>query len=115
MAQHDQSDLADGEPIQSKHITHQPAPRIGDLNGAFSVYARLRDRLRSAVRGRDEVIELVIIATLADGHILLEDFPGSGKTTLAKALGDSIVDDQPNDDIVALRRIQFTPDLLPSD
>jgi MoxR-like ATPase len=105
----------DGEPIQSKHITHQPAPRIADLYGAFSVYARLRDRLRAVVRGRDEVIELVIVAVLADGHVLLEDFPGSGKTTLAKALGDSIVDDKPDDNIVSLRRIQFTPDLLPSD
>jgi MoxR-like ATPase len=116
MSQHDGSpNLADGEPIQSKHITHQPAPRIGDLNGAYSVYARLRERLGAVVRGRDEVIELIIVAVLADGHVLLEDFPGSGKTTLAKALGDSIVDDQPHDEIVALRRIQFTPDLLPSD
>ena len=47
--------------------------------------------------------------------MLLEDYPGSGKTTLAKALGDCIIDDQPNDDIVTIRRIQFTPDLLPSD
>jgi MoxR-like ATPase len=69
----------------------------------------------AAVRGRDEVIETVICAVLADGHILLEDFPGSGKTTLAKALGDSIIDDIPQDDIVTIRRIQFTPDLLPSD
>jgi MoxR-like ATPase len=116
MAPHEgSSNVADGEPIQSKHITHQPAPRNNDLAGAFSVYARLRDRLRAQVRGRDEVIELVIIAVMADGHVLLEDFPGSGKTTLAKALGDSIIDDQPHDDIVALRRIQFTPDLLPSD
>jgi MoxR-like ATPase len=105
----------DGDAIQSKHITYQPAPRIGDLAGARSVYTRLRDRLRATVRGRDEVIELVICAVLADGHVLLEDFPGSGKTTLAKALGDSIVDDNPHDDIVTLRRIQFTPDLLPSD
>ncbi|MGE0547132.1 MAG: AAA family ATPase [Kofleriaceae bacterium] len=105
----------DGQPIQSKHITHELAPRIVDLNGAYDVYRRLRDRLRAAVRGRDEVIEMIICAVLADGHVLLEDFPGSGKTTLAKALGDSIIDDKPNDDIVSLRRIQFTPDLLPSD
>ncbi|HTR49819.1 MAG TPA: AAA family ATPase [Kofleriaceae bacterium] len=105
----------DADAIQSKHITYQPAPRITDFAGAQSVYTRLRDRLRAAVRGRDEVIELVICAVLADGHVLLEDFPGSGKTTLAKALGDSIIDDIPTDDIVTLRRIQFTPDLLPSD
>jgi MoxR-like ATPase len=58
---------------------------------------------------------MIIIAILADGHVLLEDYPGSGKTTLAKALGDAVIDDQPEDNIVTIRRIQFTPDLLPSD
>ena len=67
------------------------------------------------MRGRDQVIDLIIVALLADGHVLLEDHPGSGKTTLAKALGDAIIDDRPDDDIVTFRRIQFTPDLLPSD
>ncbi|MBP9113776.1 MAG: AAA family ATPase [Polyangiaceae bacterium] len=100
---------------QSEHVTTQLAPPIRDLNGAYGVVERLRSRLRASVRGRDDVIELIIIAMLSDGHVLLEDFPGSGKTTLAKALGDSIVDDNPNDDIVTFRRIQFTPDLLPSD
>ena len=66
--------------------------------------------------GRDDVIELAIIALIADGHILLEDFPGSGKTTLAKALGEAIDNGFSNDEsIVPFRRIQFTPDLLPSD
>jgi MoxR-like ATPase len=82
---------------------------------AHDVYSRLKNRLRRAVKGRDDVIELVLIAMLADGHVLLEDYPGSGKTTLAKTLGDSIVDDIPDDEIAAYRRIQFTPDLLPSD
>jgi MoxR-like ATPase len=100
---------------QSEHVTHTPAPAITDLNGAYSVVQRLRARLQSAVRGRDEVIELLVIALLADGHMLLEDYPGSGKTTLAKALGDCIIDDRPDDDISTFRRIQFTPDLLPSD
>ncbi len=100
---------------QSEHVTDQLAPAITDLNGAWGVIERLRARLRSAVRGRDAVIEMIIVAMLADGHILLEDYPGSGKTTLAKALGDSIIDDNPNDNIVTFRRIQFTPDLLPSD
>jgi MoxR-like ATPase len=110
----DMSDLG-GERIQSKHITEEKAPPITDLDGAFGVYTRLKNRLQAAVKGRDDVIELIIIAVLSDGHVLLEDFPGSGKTTLAKALGDSIIDDMPHDDIVAIRRIQFTPDLLPSD
>jgi len=100
---------------QSEHVTDKLAPPITDLNGAYGVIERFRARLRAAVSGRDEVIEVIITAMLADGHILLEDYPGSGKTTLAKALGDSIVDDNPNDDIVTFRRIQFTPDLLPSD
>ncbi|UJR84439.1 AAA family ATPase [Sandaracinus amylolyticus] len=101
--------------IQSEHITYTPAPRIETLDGAYGVVQRMRGRLARAVRGRDDVIDTIIIAMLADGHVLLEDFPGSGKTTLAKALGDCIIDDRPDDDIVAIRRIQFTPDLLPSD
>jgi MoxR-like ATPase len=105
----------DSEFEQSEHITRTPAPPITDVKGAFGVFDRLRQRLRRAVRGRDEVIDLVVVALLGDGHVLLEDYPGSGKTTLAKALGDSIVDDLPDDDIVTFRRIQFTPDLLPSD
>ncbi|MCB9794915.1 MAG: AAA family ATPase [Alphaproteobacteria bacterium] len=99
----------------SRHITHEPAPPILDLEGAEGVVRRLRGRLIKSVIGRDDVIELIVIALLADGHVLLEDFPGSGKTTLAKALGDCVIDDQPNDDIVTIRRIQFTPDLLPGD
>jgi MoxR-like ATPase len=100
---------------QSRHITRSPAPRITDIAGAQSVVERLRARLNKAVLGREAVIDLVICALLADGHVLLEDYPGSGKTTLAKALGDALIDDQPDDVIVTLRRIQFTPDLLPGD
>ncbi len=100
---------------QSKHVTHEKAPPITDMEGAHGVVKRLMDRLTKGVIGRDAIIELVIIALLADGHVLLEDFPGSGKTTLAKALGDAIIDDMPDDDIVTIRRIQFTPDLLPAD
>jgi len=111
----DDADDLGGDKIQSKYVTDEKAPPITDLEGAYGVFTRLRNRLHAAVKGRDEVIDLVIIALLSDGHVLLEDFPGSGKTTLAKALGDSIIDDMPHDDIVAIRRIQFTPDLLPSD
>jgi MoxR-like ATPase len=87
------------------------------IDGAHRVAKRLGDRLRAAVRGRDDVIELVLTALLADGHVLLEDYPGSGKTTLARALGGAIEADGVGRDqhIAAFRRIQFTPDLLPSD
>ncbi|MDB4990147.1 MAG: MoxR-like ATPase [Myxococcaceae bacterium] len=86
-----------------------------DLNQAQALAERLRTRLAVAVRGRDEVIDLLLIALLADGHVLLEDFPGSGKTTLARALGEAIETDGGEAHIAAFRRIQFTPDLLPSD
>ncbi len=92
-----------------------PAFSLADSRG---VAKRLFDRVSAVVRGRDDVIELVLISLIADGHILLEDFPGSGKTTLAKALGEAIVDDRPEQIrglVQAFRRIQFTPDLLPSD
>ena len=69
--------------------------------------------LRQAIVGRDEVIDLLVVALLADGHVLLEDYPGSGKTTLAKALGNAIHSDESQ--METFQRIQFTPDLLPTD
>ncbi len=90
-------------------------PAEDPLSLAMEVMEHLRARLRAQVLGRDEVIDLVLVALLSDGHVLLEDFPGSGKTTLAKALGSSIADDRPDDYIADFRRVQFTPDLLPSD
>ncbi len=98
-----------------------PAAQSAHLQDAVSVLNRLTQAVKQQVLGRDDVIELVIIALVADGHVLLEDFPGSGKTTLAKALGEAIVTtakDQAEGaqaSIVPFRRIQFTPDLLPSD
>jgi len=85
------------------------------LESAHTLATRLQQRLRTAVIGRDEVIELVLVALLSDGHVLLEDYPGSGKTTLARALGEAIRADRGPEGISAFRRIQFTPDLLPSD
>jgi MoxR-like ATPase len=86
-----------------------------DLAQAQSLFERLRLRLQAAVRGRDDVIELLLVALFADGHVLLEDFPGSGKTTLARALGEAVTGNGGDDQIASFRRIQFTPDLLPSD
>ena len=98
-----------------------PAAQSARLQDAVVVLGRLTQAVKQQVLGRDDVIELVIIALVADGHVLLEDFPGSGKTTLAKALGEAIITtakDQAEGaqaSIVPFRRIQFTPDLLPSD
>ena len=86
------------------------------LEKAGRVADRLRARLTAAVKGREDVIELLLVALLADGHVLLEDYPGSGKTTLARALGSAISESPGSTKhISAFRRIQFTPDLLPSD
>ncbi|MDX2175185.1 MAG: AAA family ATPase [Candidatus Sumerlaeia bacterium] len=69
--------------------------------------ARLRENIVSVMRGKREVVDLCICALLARGHVLLEDVPGVGKTTLASLLARSIDG--------SFQRIQFTSDLLPSD
>lgn len=101
------------------HSASAPASIAADpdalLAAAHRDFTRLKQRLRAAVVGRDEVIELVLVALLADGHVLLEDFPGSGKTTLARALGSALEAEDAVPGIAPFRRIQFTPDLLPSD
>jgi len=88
---------------------------VDSLTEAREVAEHVRGHMKDNVMGRDDVVELVLVALFADGHCLLEDYPGSGKTTLAKSLGNAIHDDLPDDDIPSFRRIQFTPDLLPSD
>lgn len=107
------------QPDTSAQETVAPIPLSTTLQQARKVLQNLSQAVRQQVIGRDEVIELVIIALVADGHVLLEDFPGSGKTTLAKALGEAIVTEPDSSGnlagIVPFRRIQFTPDLLPSD
>ncbi len=68
---------------------------------------RIKSNIQTVIVGKDEVIELLTVALLCEGHVLLEDVPGIGKTTLAKAMAASLG--------CTFRRIQFTPDLLPSD
>jgi MoxR-like ATPase len=65
------------------------------------------DNISQAILGKRHVVELAVTCLLSEGHLLLEDFPGTGKTSLAKALANAIVGSN--------ARIQFTPDLLPSD
>ena len=70
------------------------------------VYA-LQQNIRRVIVGKDEAIELALIALLCKGHVLIEDVPGVGKTTLVAALAKSLS--------CTFRRIQFTPDVMPSD
>jgi MoxR-like ATPase len=79
---------------------------MGSESGNSDI-AKLQHNVASVVLGKPEVIRLAMIALLADGHLLLEDVPGVGKTLLAKALAKSID--------CTFKRIQFTPDLLPAD
>ena len=68
---------------------------------------KLRQNIAKVIKGKDDKIDLVIMAMLCQGHVLLDDVPGTGKTVLAKSVAKSID--------AKFSRIQFTPDLLPSD
>ncbi len=72
-----------------------------------AVVNALKQNIASAVVGKDEAVELLLISMLCEGHVLIEDVPGVGKTTLASALARSLS--------CSFKRIQFTPDITPSD
>ncbi|MDZ4857455.1 MAG: MoxR family ATPase [Candidatus Hydrogenedentes bacterium] len=80
---------------------------ISDPDGHGAKLTALKSNLSQAIQGKAESIDLLTIAVIANGSVLMEDVPGVGKTTLAKALAQSID--------AKMSRIQFTPDLLPAD
>ena len=71
------------------------------------VYKKIKDNIAKVIVGKDDTIDMLIVSMLCQGHVLLEDVPGTGKTMLIKSLAASVGCDY--------KRIQFTPDLLPSD
>src|SRR5256714_8148333 len=84
-------------------MTTQPIPR----HHTFEKVAALQANVDRVIRGKSDVVQYCIAAMLAKGHILLEDVPGVGKTTLAHALARSLS--------LSFQRIQFTSDLMPAD
>ena len=77
------------------------------VDASQATIAKVVDNVDSVIQGKHEVVELVVLALMAKGHVLLEDLPGTGKTTLVSTLAKSID--------CGFSRIQFTPDVMPSD
>lgn len=82
-------------------------PEAEALKSHLETIERIRTRLKQVIRGKDDAIDLLLNVVLANGHVLLDDVPGVGKTTLAKALAMTVKAD--------FKRIQFTSDMMPSD
>ncbi len=78
-----------------------------DAKDVKELYTRIANNVSRVIVGKEDVLTLVVTAILARGHVLLEDVPGTGKTVMAKAMARSVD--------VDFKRIQFTPDILPSD
>ena len=83
---------------------HAPVPEVADV---AALGERIAGSIARVVLGKPEVIRLMVVAVLSEGHLLIEDVPGTGKTSLAKALARSVD--------ATVSRVQFTPDLMPSD
>jgi MoxR-like ATPase len=99
------SDLGPPDGLGASTGAHTGA--TADLDTLTRVAGRIRTSIETVIEGKPEVAKLALVVLLCDGHLLIEDVPGVGKTMLAKALARSID--------CTVRRIQFTPDLLPSD
>jgi MoxR-like ATPase len=78
-----------------------------EASQAHGIAERIVSNLRQVIHAPDETLEFTVLCLLSEGHLIIEDFPGVGKTTLAKALSRSVD--------CSFSRLQFTPDLLPSD
>jgi MoxR-like ATPase len=101
------SDLADDSaPTMTPRRRTATVP-AGELRGFAALFDAVSANIAQVLRGKLDAIELAVMCLLAEGHLLVEDVPGVGKTSLAKAMAASID--------CSWKRIQFTPDLLPAD
>ena len=89
------------EVIPGTQIVEAEVRRFGD------VMSRLREQIAKVIVGQDDVLEHLLITTLVGGHCLITGLPGTAKTLMVKSLGDALG--------LTFKRIQFTPDLMPSD
>ena len=99
--------VACAQPVKGQTRSSCGQTPIQVENMIAEVAARVRENILRVIVGRGDVIDLALVAILCEGHILIEDVPGIGKTTLARSIAASLG--------CTFRRIQFTPDLLPSD
>jgi MoxR-like ATPase len=97
----------DLEPMQGAGRPVTPPADLANLDAVRRVGGQIASAIAQVVLGKPEVIRLAMIALLAEGHLLIEDVPGTGKTVLAKSLARSVD--------ATVTRVQFTPDLMPSD
>jgi MoxR-like ATPase len=93
--------------VEPHVTTTSRARRRPNLSRVSGTLGAIEDNVRTVVEGKTDVIRLALVTLIAEGHLLVEDVPGVGKTLLAKALARSID--------CSVSRVQFTPDLLPSD
>ncbi|WP_051325808.1 AAA family ATPase [Glycomyces tenuis] len=101
-------DTEQTHPLQvPRAVQQQVTLNAGQAEAFAATFERLAAAVDTVVLGKPEVVRLALTAMFAEGHILLEDVPGTGKTTLARAIASAVSGQW--------RRIQFTPDLLPSD
>src|SRR5512137_1417914 len=92
-----------GKTIRFSRRKHTP----GGMLVQFDLCKKIVENVSHVIVGKESSIELLLVALLADGHVLIEDIPGLGKTLIAKSLARSIG--------ASFKRVQFTPDLLPAD
>ena len=94
-------------PAADPGVVEDPATLATSSSDVRASGARIRESVETVIEGKPDVIRLALVVLLAEGHLLIEDVPGVGKTMLAKSLARALD--------CTVRRIQFTPDLLPSD